>query len=245
MRIQQRIYLVGSGDSGIGISHPLDCTVYLLDGGMQQALIDTGAGVDCGPILQNIRQDGFPADRINRILLTHGHGDHAGGAARLARECGASVYAMREAAQYVSRGDKKALSLDSAVKAGVYPPEYQFEPCPVLPLEDGQSFLVGDLTVTAILTEGHCAGHACFLVQLGQQTALFSGDSVFYGGKISLQNIWDCDLQKYLYTCRRLALLRPDILLPSHGAFSLNRGYLHLERAMRSIDLLGVPINNN
>lgn len=243
MRIHDRIYLVGSGDAGVGISHPLDCTVYLLDGGTQRVLIDAGAGVDCQQILHNIRADGFDPQQIDAIYLTHGHGDHAGGAAELARECGAQVYAMQQTADFVSYGDLNALSIAPAMKSGSYPPDFQFTACPVTALNNNQTLRVGNLTVTALLTEGHCAGHACYQVQIGGQTVLFSGDSIFYGGKITLQNIWDCDLQQSIATCRRLAQLHPDMLLPAHGVFSLSRGYLQLERALDRIDALGVPMN--
>lgn len=55
------IYAVGGGRMGFGISGPLDCHVYLLDGGSELALVDPGLGIDHAfdLVLENIRHDGI------------------------------------------------------------------------------------------------------------------------------------------------------------------------------------------
>ena len=60
---------------------------------------------------------------------------------------------------------------------------------------------------------------------------------------ISMQSIWDCDLQKYIETCKKLAYIHPDILLPSHGTFLLEKGYTYIDKAMETIHTLGIPKN--
>lgn len=252
MRIHERILIVGSGDSGFSMTDPDDCTVYLLecvpgedmpgeDAGC--VLIDAGCGEGTDLILAEIIKSGHQPEDIQYILLTHGHGDHAGGAAELAGKCKAGVYAMTDTARYVSEGDQKALSVEEAILAGIYRDGFQIEPCPVTPLEDGQVLHVGNLEIRARLTEGHCSGHGCYEVQLGGETVIFAGDSVFCGGKISVQSIWDCDLQKYVETCHLLEELRPDILLPSHGGIALKRGWKQIELAMKRIGDLKLPEN--
>ncbi len=243
MRIHESVWVVGSGDAGFGLTHPADCTVYLLDGGREWALVDTGSGMDTGLIAEKILALGTPLEAVRKIFLTHGHGDHAGGAKELSAMCGAEVFAMEQTAKFVSEGDLKALSLDAAIDSGVYEQGFLFRPCKVTPLKDGDRVQVGDMEVEALLMEGHCKGHGCFQVDLGGKKALFSGDSVFFGGKISLQAIWDCELGDYVNTLRRLEDVRPEALFPSHGAFSLNRGYLHCQKAMDAIRALGIPKN--
>ena len=243
MRLQERIWIVASGDSGFSLSHPTDCTVYLVDGGSESALIDAGCGLGAEEIEENIKKTGHSLSDITKIFLTHGHGDHAGGAWRLAKDCGAEVYALEETASYVSRGDRKALSIDAAVEAGVYEKDFSFHACPVIPLEDGQITRVGDLEIEAVQSEGHCAGHSCYMTVIDKKKVLFCGDPVYYGGKISLQSIWDCDLAAYIKTCLRLAEIRPEVFLPAHGAIALGRGYLHTEKAAQVIRELGIPKN--
>lgn len=83
MRLAERIHLVGSGSFGFDLTDPYDCHVYLLDGGTELALIDVGAGMGAEAIVENVRRDGLDQGRIRHLVLTHGHGDHAGGAARM------------------------------------------------------------------------------------------------------------------------------------------------------------------
>ena len=53
------VHLVGSGQSGFSLTDPLDCHVYLLDGGSELALIDTGVGRDTPAIAAEIKAAGF------------------------------------------------------------------------------------------------------------------------------------------------------------------------------------------
>lgn len=247
MRIHERIQIVGSGDTGFSMTDPGDCTVYLLECGDGPGdgcvLIDAGCGADTGGIVSEIIKSGHQPEEVSFILLTHGHGDHAGGAARLSEICHAPVYAMTDTARWVSEGNEEALAVKEAILAGIYEEDFHIPTCPVLPLEDGQVLRVGDLEIRARLMEGHCSGHGCYEVQFGGKTILFAGDSVFCGGKISLQAIWDCDLRKYVETCHMMERLRPDILLPSHGGIALNRGWNQIELAMGRIRDLRLPEN--
>lgn len=243
MRIHERIQIIGSGDSGFSITDPNDCTVYFLEGSEGCVLVDAGCGTNTDLIVQEIIRGGHRPEDVRMILLTHGHGDHAGGAARLSEVCHAKVYAMRDTAEYLSRGDEGKLAVREAIAAGIYEDGFRVPPCPVVPLDDGQILTAGDLEIRAWLTEGHCSGHGCYEVRLGGMTAVFAGDSVFCGGKISLQAIWDCDLQKYIETCYKLERLKPDLLLPSHGGIALNRGWRQVGMALDSIRNLKIPGN--
>ncbi len=243
MRLTKHIHIVGSGESGLSLTNPFDCTVYLIDGGDQCALIDAGVGVQPERILEQIRHSGVDPCRVDRILLTHGHGDHAGGAWALSRLLNAQVYAMEPTAQFIREGDIERLSLTQAIEAGVYERGYQFHPCPVSSLEDGEEIRIGEITLRTVASEGHSAGHCCFVMEEEDRRVLFAGDAVQCGGKIALQAIWDCDLQKYVDTLRRLNALRADVLLPAHGAFALERGHVHLEKACRILDTLALPPN--
>lgn len=244
MQLTKHIHIVASGDSGFSMTNPFDCTVFLVDGVTECALIDAGVGVDTQRIVDNIKKAGIPLEKIKKILLTHGHGDHAGGAFEMSKICGAKVYAIQPAARFVSEGDIKALSLQSAIDAGVYAQNYEFAACPVQEISDGKKIKVGELTLTAVEAEGHSAGHCCYTMLEDEQKVLFAGDAVQAGGKIALQAIWDCDLQKYIKTISRLAALKPDIFLPSHGCVSLSRGWLHTDKAAAVLKTLALPKNS-
>lgn len=243
MKIHDRIYIAASGESGINLTNKGDCTVYLVDGEEEYALIDCGLGDDPEKILEVIKGDGLDPYRIQKIFLTHGHGDHAGGAAALKELLHAEVYALPETADYVTRGDEEALSVACARNAGVYAEDFSFKPCKVTQVTDGQRVNIGKLSMTVHRTEGHCVGHACYELHLSGKTILFSGDSVFYGGKISLQPLWDCNINEYIKTCKLLNEIRPDLFLPAHGLFSLAEGYVHVEKALAAFEKLSIPEN--
>ena len=68
MRLAKDVFMVGSGQ--LRISNRMDCHIYLIDGGEELALIDSGAGVDIEYLYDNIRQDGFDPAEIKLVLLT-------------------------------------------------------------------------------------------------------------------------------------------------------------------------------
>ena len=80
---------------GCSTSHDNDCNVYAIDGGGEFALIDSGCGIETGQLIENMKLDGIPLERVTLLLLTHGHLDHSGGARslrdRLGLQIGASL----------------------------------------------------------------------------------------------------------------------------------------------------------
>ena len=229
MRLTEHIDLVASGAAGFDLSDALDCHVYLIRGADATVLIDAGAGRSAGSIAARL------TERRGRrlLLLTHGHADHAGGAAALSRLVpGLRVLAGNPVRDWIAAGDEGLLSVDKGKVAGVYPADYRFEPCPeAWPIEDGEKIDLGGAVLTALATPGHADGHMCYLLNAPEGRALFSGDCVFTGGRISLQNLHDCRVQEYARTVERLAEIPIDMLLPGHHEISLSRGGRHLTSA--------------
>jgi glyoxylase-like metal-dependent hydrolase (beta-lactamase superfamily II) len=243
VRLADRIHLVGSGSMGFDLTDAYDCHVFLVDGGDELALIDAGAGMGAEAIVANVRADGFDPGRIRKLVLTHAHADHGGGAARLRDLTGSpEVLCSRVIAEIVRTADEAGVSLDAAKKAGFYPQDYVLEPCPVDgELADGDAVRVGDLDLRVIDTPGHADGHISLLLELGAERILFGGDVVFFGGTILLQNTWDCRLPEHIQALRRLRGLEVTALLPSHLTLSLKNGQRHIERANEALDKLLVP----
>ena len=253
MKIADRIHLVGSGissgmgfdptDMGFDLTDAYDCHVFLLDGGDELAIIDTGAGRGAERILENVKAAGFDPASVRQIVLTHAHVDHAGGAAKMRGLLGSpAVLASAVCADWIRTGDEQKVSLEAAKKAEFYPAEYVFEPCPVdAELADGDTIRVGDLALTVLDTPGHSDGHISLLLERDGKQTLFSADAVFYGGHILLQNIWDCRLDAVIRTLRRLRELEVTALIPSHLGYSVSNGQRHIERANEALDRLLVP----
>jgi glyoxylase-like metal-dependent hydrolase (beta-lactamase superfamily II) len=243
VKLTERLHLVGSGSLGFDLTDPFDCHVYLLDGGDELALVDVGAGMGAEAIVENVRREGFDPSRIRHLILTHAHGDHAGGAARMRGLLDdPAVYLSHAVARFLREGDEQAVSLDVAKQAGIYPPDYALEPCDVdVELDDGATIEVGNLALRVLDTPGHSDGHVSLVLELGGQRCLFAGDVIFFGGKILLQSIYDCRLDALIRSLRRLRELSVDVLLPGHVALSLGDGQRHIERANQVLDRLLIP----
>ncbi|WP_152363499.1 MBL fold metallo-hydrolase [Microlunatus speluncae] len=240
MRLTDHVWLVGSGGAGFSITHPRDCHVYLIMSGGDAVLIDSGAGIETEPILAEIERAGAGA-LVSRIVITHAHADHSGGAAELGRVLGATVYASAEVAGYLREGDAEKASFDVMQGPGGYPDDYRFRSCAVDgELTDGERLAVGELELEVLSTPGHSSGHLAFLLHRPGGTDLFSGDAAFAQGRILLQDLWDCSVRESTRTIRRLAALKPDGLYPGHGLFAVRDGWHHLYSAMEEIQS-GLP----
>ena len=203
------------------------------------------AGFD-GPeeVLRNIEADGLDPAKISRIFVTHYHADHAGALARLKRSLGASAVAGVEAAPTIRQGDADQIGLTWAQSFGFYPSDFTWEACEIeQEMKDGDQFEVGGLKLTALATPGHCMGHYCLLLQGRQDSYLFSGDQVFWGGCILLQNVRDSSVQESADSMEKLLGYDFDALLPSHLTISLRNGKRHVEAAVKAFQQIGLPKN--
>ena len=139
--------------------------------------------------------------RIEKILLTHAHFDHAGALRDLARTSGAAVYVHEAEIAEVRNGI-------SAIAT-----------------EEGSTIAIGALEVRCLHTPGHTAGSQCFVVE----GALFTGDTLFIDGcgRVDLPG---SDPAKMVGSLRRLAGLDPALVVyPGHdygGAPSATVGEL-------------------
>jgi hydroxyacylglutathione hydrolase len=242
VRLTQRISVVGGGATGLGISHFLDPNVYLLSGGEELALVDAGAGWGEDRILDNVRSLGYEPERIKHIFLTHAHADHAGGAASLAERLGAQVYLSDLEREALATADEEALGISIARRNGFYPEDYRLHPCKVdVTLRGDERLRCGDLELVVIPTPGHSTGSVCFLVDTGEGAALFAGDTVFAGGRISLIVAPGSDLLAMQVSVAHLGGLNVASLLPGHGIFPLKEGQEHIDQAIEAFSTMLPP----
>jgi hydroxyacylglutathione hydrolase len=142
-----------------------NCTLLWSETTKKAVVIDPGGDLD--RIRQAIAQSGVT---VEKIILTHGHIDHAGGAAELREELGVPVEGPHEADDFL---------LQRLAEQGQ---AYGFEARPVTPdrwLNEGDTVSVGDLTLDVLHCPGHSPGSVA-LVSLTQRFALV-GDVLFQG----------------------------------------------------------------
>ena len=228
----------------------IDSQVYLIEASGGHVVVDGGAGRSVDAILANVAADGLEAADIAWLLITHAHGDHAGaGPAWRARLPGLRIGASSEVAGWLEAADEEATSVDRARRAGIYPADYRLAPCEIdLRMADGMALELGDgLRLTAVATPGHAAGHLSFVLEDGADTerrrATFSGDALFPGGRILLQDTWDCDVSASIRSVERLAALDADDLLAGHLGPVIGDARAHAAIALGRIAALLPPEN--
>ncbi len=143
-----------------------NCSVIWSEKTKRGAVVDPGGELD--RILAAAKQHGVT---IERILVTHGHLDHAGATAALAAQLGVPVEGpQREDIFWISRIEEQGA-------------KYGMNHCrPFTPdrwLEDGDSVTVGGETLSVIHCPGHTPGHVVFF-HAGARLALV-GDVLFRG----------------------------------------------------------------
>lgn len=132
------------------------------------------------------------AGGVQAVVVTHHHGDHVGGASRLARELGVPLAAHRE----------------TLARLPAPPPQ-------ALALEDGQRLRTDpQLELVCLHTPGHAPGHLCLFEPV--RRILVGGDMV-PGAGTTLVNPPEGEMAAYLASLERLAALRPAMILPGHG----------------------------
>lgn len=243
MKILEHIYLVASGQGGFDWTDPADSNVYLLDGGDELALVDAGTGDSAPQIAANIEAHGFSPRHVRHVLLTHLHADHAGGAARLRELTTADVVAHHAARHVLENADEAEIDLTKARACGFYRADYVFRACPLgRALHDGDTFAVGSLRVRVRLLPGHSRFDTYYFVEDGAgHVSLFSGDGIFYDGKISMLNTHDFDLRGLARCVEELSREKVDSLMPGHLQPALCNGGRHIEKAFRTFSNLMVP----
>lgn len=194
------VHIVG----GPEITDPADCCVFLVDGGTQLALIDTGAGPSAPTLIDNIESLGLDPSGIRKAVLTHCHIDHSGGAAYIRRELGVEVLAHHLSREYLERGDPVMTAAD------LY--GLDLEPVPVdTRLSNGDSIRVGELTLHVLHTPGHTPDSISLYLDSADKRVLFGQD---IHGPFAPQ--FGSDLDAWRRSMERLLELEADVLCEGH-----------------------------
>ncbi|GAB6175497.1 MBL fold metallo-hydrolase [Desulfobaculum senezii] len=140
---------------------PLQTNGYLLSSGGQAVFIDPGG--DPASVLDVIRQENLT---LTHVLITHLHFDHIYGAAKLARETGATIAANTE----------DGFLLETEVGAGGAMGLPKVELFDFAPIAPGAATFVGE-ECQIVATPGHTPGSLTFVFP--GEGAAFVGDLIF------------------------------------------------------------------
>jgi glyoxylase-like metal-dependent hydrolase (beta-lactamase superfamily II) len=175
--------------------------------GDETYLIDTGFRRKARPIVRAFQQANVPLTRARKVLLTHHHVDHMGGAAYLVENTRATLACHDDDAPFV---DGRAKAPMPALMRLFF----RVHPAPVATiLKDGDR--VGALEV--LHAPGHTPGEVVFYEPA--RKILFSGDAVVERkGRLTLPAPrFASNISQAVQSLTRLRALDAEMLLPGHG----------------------------
>ncbi len=221
MKLTERVYLVGG--SGYGLSPSGDCNIYLVNGGEELALIDTGDNLDVQYIMDNIRKDGLDPRRITKTLITHCHFDHIGGNYEIKEETGTDILCHLADREPIEKLNDLSL-YDMAQQWGL-----EFKAAPIDgTVEDGDMIKVGDIELQVVHNPGHTPGCISFVLEEDGVKSLISGDIAGASGRLGYINGPGFNLDDWKKSIKKLIDLKPHRMFPGHGTFLLADATSHL-----------------
>ncbi len=231
MKLTNSVYMVASGKWGYDFTHAVDCNVYLVKTDAGYIMIDSGVGIDQEKMFDVIKSQGIEMTDIKKLLLTHYHGDHACGAAKVKELSGCEVYAPAKEAKAIETGDEIATSLAGA-KGSLYPLDFNYPKCPgVIGLNHNDTVTLGNVTLKAFMIPGHSLEDMVIYGEIDGKQAIFTGDCVFAAGQVLIQSLYDVSIYPYAEGMKELAKLEIDSFFPGHGVFTINNGIAHIQAA--------------
>jgi glyoxylase-like metal-dependent hydrolase (beta-lactamase superfamily II) len=216
------------------LGHPLVNWYAVVDGG-RVTLIDSGLSGDAEQIADDLAGIGIRPDQVEAVVLTHGHGDHMGGAEHVRMTAGAHVHvhaadarllngrpplrSVTRAPRMLRHTSRHGLStMRFFVTHGVLRPTAvkvvdEFDDGAVLPVPGAPR---------VVHAPGHTAGSSALLLEA--RGVVFTGDALVtldcYTGKVGprlLARESNDDNVGAMASLDTLAGLRARVVLPGHG----------------------------
>lgn len=206
----------------VSSTNPYDSNIYLIKGD-RNVLIDTGTGTAQSYVSSQIREI-LDGEKLDIVILTHCHADHAGGLGGILGEFGSEAYAMAPDSDCIRKADPKVMLADMF--------RFDIRPQPVKDVKAGDRFDIGDHRLLIVPSPGHTAGGLCVYDEV--TGSLFSGDTIFTNG------VGRCDFPSGDYSMLRESVMRIsniDIsgVYPGHGDCSVQHGSDCVKTALRMI----------
>jgi glyoxylase-like metal-dependent hydrolase (beta-lactamase superfamily II) len=184
------------------------CQVYLIKSEKKNILIDTGIDVNFPSLEKALQELGLSVKDIHVIINTHEHFDHIG-ANKFFYDY-SIIAASRSAATKIALQDKYVTRYE----------EFESETDtwePHIWLRDRTRFDFVDFQFRILETPGHTSG--CICIYEPFKKLLFSGDTVFASGTLSLIAP-SGSAGDYINSIERLNDLKINLMLPGHGWIS-------------------------
>jgi glyoxylase-like metal-dependent hydrolase (beta-lactamase superfamily II) len=175
-KITGRAYMVDT----VGLGNPSTVAVYVVKGSRKTAVIDCGYASSYGNVMQGLRQLGIEPSRVDYMIPTHVHLDHAGAAGHLVRHMPrAKVIAHERAVPHLV--DPTKLVESATAVFGEKLVQMYGKPMPVdknkINAVGAESHIdLGGVSLTTLHAPGHAPHQISVLLE--EEHLLFSADAV-------------------------------------------------------------------
>ena len=183
-----------------------NCSIVWCERSGAGAVIDPGG--DLEQVLAAVRENGV---RLEKILLTHAHIDHAGGTAELARSLGLPIEGPHRGDQFWIDQMPEQARMFGFARCETFKPDRW--------LDEGDKVQVGDVEFLVRHGPGHTPGHVVFYS--APDKVAFVGD-VLFAGSIGRTDFPGGDYDTLIRAIReKLLTLGDDVrFVPGHGPMS-------------------------
>ena len=200
-----------------------ECNSYLIKDRIW-LLVDVGTGKNFEGLKRFMSQDGG-IDKVKKILMTHTHFDHAGGAARMKELTRAEILVHPLEGRRISSGDMtvaKACFFDESIR------KFEWSP-----MGEGDTIDTGSAKFKVMHIPGHSEGSIGLWEE--ESRSIISGDTVFADGGIGRYDLPSGSLTELRESIERLSAMGARNLYPGHGRTVLGRGSEHLSMSLEMI----------
>lgn len=204
----------------------------LRDDDGQVTLVDMGLKQSGKKVMAALASIGSGPSDVTRLLLTHAHPDHAGGAAYVARETGQDFGIHEADADFVRRGVSPPRDQSFLLGRLLGRAKNGFPPVSV-----GETFTDGQVIpfaggIQVVHTPGHSPGHASYLLQ--DSGVLITGDAIFNvrGLRWPIKSFCT-DFRMTKQTAVRLAELEYETAAFTHGPHLSDRPREQIRRFLK------------
>lgn len=200
---------------------PLSCGFVkaFLVRGERDLLVDAGTPGSASRILEGLAKAGADPRRLALVVVTHGHGDHTGALAEIARRSGAAVAVQAGDADYVRRGTSPPPNPRSRLARAMLPAGKKAGEAvtPELVFDEVLDLARYGVDGKVLHTPGHTAGSASVVLESGEAIV---GDLVLPLGILAgppAVAFWAWSHAESLASIRRVLDERPTAIHTAHG----------------------------
>ncbi len=182
-----------------------DSTIYYLDS-EKPILIDAGTGFHNEDTIAKLRSF-KSSNKLERLILTHNHADHSGGAKSISDEFSLKIYAHKADGEPLVEGNG---NITGATMFGFNQAKLE-----VNWLDDGDKIDCGDFKLMVLHTPGHSPGSITLYEP--ESKTIFCGDLAFMDGGVGRWDLPGGDYKTLVKSYEKVLKLDLDNFYPGHG----------------------------